>query len=316
VTHQIHDLRSFLELLEAHSHLVRITEPVDLNHEAANVMATLEKIGGPVPLFTNLTNTPGRIPLTGNVLSHQDRIALALGCERDKVLDVIGHAMANPIPPKRVQRAAFQEHIITGKDIDLAMLPIPTHAELDGGAFISGGVTVSKDPVSGRGNLSYQRSQIKGPAHMGFMVNEWRHVKQFLDVQEAKNEPLEVAIAIGLDPAIMIGERFGLWPADQDMLKVSTLSDYFCQLTHLPRLNGPGVLPDCLARGVQRGLFGYALGDGEQRAFDATLGAVGGIFPRCFSTEWRFGHRPIDTLPLPIELANFIIGRKRCSPHL
>jgi hypothetical protein len=28
------------------------------------------------------------------------------------------------------------------------------------------------------------------------------------------------------------------------------------------------VLPECLAKGVQRGLFGYALGDGEQKKFD------------------------------------------------
>lgn len=71
-----------------------------------------------------------------------------------------------------------------------------------------------------------------------------------------------------LDPAIMIGERFGLWPADQEMLKVSALAEYFTQLTHLPRLNGAGVLPDCIAKGVHRGLFGYALGDGENKDFD------------------------------------------------
>jgi hypothetical protein len=28
------------------------------------------------------------------------------------------------------------------------------------------------------------------------------------------------------------------------------------------------VLPECLAKGVQRGLFGYALGDGEKKKFD------------------------------------------------
>jgi hypothetical protein len=49
---------------------------------------------------------------------------------------------------------------------------------------------------------------------------------------------------------------------------VRTLAEYFTQLTHLPRLNGAHVLPDCLAKGVQRGLFAYALGDGEQKAFD------------------------------------------------
>jgi hypothetical protein len=74
-----------------------------------------------------------------------------------------------------------------------------------------------------------------------------------------------------LDPGILIGERFGLWPDDQEVLNVRTLADYFTQLTHLPRLHGTQVLPDCLAKGVQRGLFAYALGDGEQQAFDTIL---------------------------------------------
>ena len=74
-----------------------------------------------------------------------------------------------------------------------------------------------------------------------------------------------------LDPKILIGERFGLWPEDQEMVNVRTLADYFTQLTHLPMLLSSGVLPDCLARGVQRGLFAYALGDGEKKKFDTIL---------------------------------------------
>ena len=49
------------------------------------------------------------------------------------------------------------------------------------------------------------------------------------------------------------------------------MADYFTQLTHLPMLTGPVVLSDCIAKGVERGLFGYALGDGEARKFD-TIG--------------------------------------------
>jgi hypothetical protein len=71
-----------------------------------------------------------------------------------------------------------------------------------------------------------------------------------------------------LDPAIMIGPRFGLWPDDQELINVKTLADYFAQLTHLPRLLNADVLPETLAKGVQRGLFGYALGDGDKRQFD------------------------------------------------
>src|SRR5207248_6456445 len=66
----------------------------------------------------------------------------------------------------------------------------------------------------------------------------------------------------------LIGERFGLWPADQETVNVRTLDDYFTQLTHLPMLLGTAVLPECLAKGVQRGLFAYALGDAEKKQFD------------------------------------------------
>jgi len=78
----------------------------------------------------------------------------------------------------------------------------------------------------------------------------------------------EQQVLKGLDPAILIGPRFALWPTDQEVINAKTLADYFTQLTHLPRMLGPDVLPACLAQGVHRGLFGYALGDGEKKAFD------------------------------------------------
>lgn len=74
-----------------------------------------------------------------------------------------------------------------------------------------------------------------------------------------------------LDPGILIGERFGLWLDDQEMINVKTLADYFTQLTHLPRLNSADVLPECLSKGVHRGLFAYALGVGETKEFDTIL---------------------------------------------
>jgi hypothetical protein len=84
-----------------------------------------------------------------------------------------------------------------------------------------------------------------------------------------------------LDPQILIGPRFGLWPDDQDILKVSTLAEYFTQLTHLPRLLNDKVLPDCLAKGVGRGLFAYALGDGQSNQFDTIRLNEKNLHPDC-----------------------------------
>jgi hypothetical protein len=74
-----------------------------------------------------------------------------------------------------------------------------------------------------------------------------------------------------LDPAILIGDRFGLWPADKEIVSVKALTEYFTQLTHLPRLLNNSVVPECIAKGVQRGLFAYALGDADSKQFDTIL---------------------------------------------
>lgn len=52
------------------------------------------------------------------------------------------------------------------------------------------------------------------------------------------------------------------------MLKVQELWGYFTRFTYLPILAGQYVLAEAIARGVDRGLFGYALGDGEALEFD------------------------------------------------
>jgi hypothetical protein len=56
---------------------------------------------------------------------------------------------------------------------------------------------------------------------------------------------------------------------------------------------GAGVLPDCFAKGVQRGLFGYALGDGEKREFDTILFNDKSVtVDRCEITESAWLLRP------------------------
>ncbi len=72
-----------------------------------------------------------------------------------------------------------------------------------------------------------------------------------------------------LDPRLVSegkGDQWRLWPAEAESLNVATLWDYFCRFLYLPMLTGPEALQQTLAWGVQRGLFAYALGDGQ--AFD------------------------------------------------
>ena len=51
---QIHDLRSYLQVLESAGQLVRIVRPVSLDHELADVAAALERASGPARVFENV----------------------------------------------------------------------------------------------------------------------------------------------------------------------------------------------------------------------------------------------------------------------
>jgi len=201
----IHDLRSFLQVLEQHGELARITKAVSPVHELADVAAALERKQAAAPLFECVEGFA--FPVFSSAVATQKRAALALDCAPNEVFKVMGDALEpmNGIKPRVVDDAAWKRNVIMGEAIDTGTLPIPKHALHDGGPFITGGVTVSRDPSNAaRGNLSYNRFQVLGKHTFGMNINEGRDVGQFMKQAEAKGEPLPVAIAIGLDPAIMI----------------------------------------------------------------------------------------------------------------
>ena len=95
----IFDLRSYLDVLQAHGQLMRITKPVSITHEVADVGATCERQGGPAPLFEHIYD--GRRgeaqprPYAGwqlfsSAVANQERVPLAQGHEMDPANDSKG----------------------------------------------------------------------------------------------------------------------------------------------------------------------------------------------------------------------------------
>lgn len=212
---RIFDLRSYLSVLDDARHLTTMRQPVNLKHELANVAATLARQGPGPALFAHPAGVGDVFnwAVFANAVVNPASAALALECAPGEVPERMGAVLElnNAIPPQiSAEIPSWKANVLTGEAIDLYQLPIPTHGAHDGGPFITGGVTVCTDPVSGRGNLSYNRMQILDKRTFGFNVNEWRHVMQFYKYHQDRDEPLLVAIAIGLDPAIMIaaGARY------------------------------------------------------------------------------------------------------------
>ncbi len=200
---KITDLRSFLKVLEENNEIFYIDKEVDWNHELASVVATLEKNDGPVPFFKNVKDKD--FAVCGGILASMNRIALALGCEKDEITDFLGKCLENPIKPVEVKEAPCHDVVITGDQIDLSLVPIPVHAPKDGGPFITSGVIVGKELNGTVQNLSFQRMQVKGKDKLSIMINEWRDLKDFYNEAEKEGKPLPISIVIGADPVIYIG---------------------------------------------------------------------------------------------------------------
>jgi len=115
---KIHDLRSYIEVLEAAGQVVRIRRLVDLHHELAAVAATLERQNGPAPLFEAVSGFEW--PVFASSIANAERAALALACAKSETIEVMRRAIdpANGIPPVRIEDAAWKANVLTGDAAD------------------------------------------------------------------------------------------------------------------------------------------------------------------------------------------------------
>lgn len=115
-----------------------------------------------------------------------------------------GRFLDHPIPPRIVNTGGCQELVIQGDDADCGMLPIPKHFSEDGGAYVTSGIFVCKDPDTRVRNLTYARMLKIGPRrfsiNLGSRGDLWEH--QMRAASCGKN--LEAAVIIGGPPAVYL----------------------------------------------------------------------------------------------------------------
>jgi 2,5-furandicarboxylate decarboxylase 1 len=203
-SNSIDDLRSFIEVLRHAQAIDEFTSEIDPIHELGAVLRACEQ-DGKAALFHNVKGA--HMPVLGSALGSHERIALAVGCERGQIGDVLEAATEAPIPFREIDSPAPCQEVVSD-NVDLATLPIPVHAPKDGGAFLNAGVVIGRDPASGRHNLSYVRMQVKGANRVGINLNTWRHLRDFFETAEARGHNLPFCVAIGVDPALMIAAGF------------------------------------------------------------------------------------------------------------
>ncbi|MBK6401175.1 MAG: 4-hydroxy-3-polyprenylbenzoate decarboxylase [Rhodocyclaceae bacterium] len=228
------DLRDFIAQLEQLGELKRVGVEVDPRLEMTEVCDRVLRAGGPAILFEKPKGHS--IPVLGNLFGTARRVALGMGQESVVALRQVGELLAylkEPEPPKglrdaweklpvlkqvlnmapkELSSAPCQEIVREGKDVDLSRLPIQTCWPGDVAPLITWGLTVTRGPQGladsrARQNLGIYRQQViasnkvimRWLAHRGGALDFRDHC------EKNPGQPFPVAVAIGADPATLLG---------------------------------------------------------------------------------------------------------------
>lgn len=214
------DLQSYLKALEMKGDLKRVKIEVDPELEITEIAQRVVNEDGPAILFENVKGA--KYPLAINIMGSMRRIETALGRHPAELGTELIETIEKLNPPsvknlwksrsrlmklmaarkKRVGSGISQEEI--DQPADLTKLPIIKCWPDDGGRFITFPLVLTYDPLNGRSNLGTYRMQMFDQASTGM---HWQIQKGggFHYFQAEKmGKPLEVAVAIGGDPALML----------------------------------------------------------------------------------------------------------------
>lgn len=223
------DLRDFIALLEQQGELKRITVEVDPYLEMTEICDRTLKQGGPALLFENPKGFD--MPVLANLFGTTKRVAMGMGQNDISALKKVGALLAflkEPEPPKGgsdvlrklpllrqalnmgpkvVKKAPCQEVVLEGDQIDLTTLPIQTCWPEDVAPLVTWPLVITKGSEKERLNLGIYRQQLLGKNRL---IMRWlSHRGGALDYrdwqQKYPDEPFPVVVALGADPATMLG---------------------------------------------------------------------------------------------------------------
>jgi 2,5-furandicarboxylate decarboxylase 1 len=141
-----------------------------------------------------------------------------MGVSEAGLLEAYKQAADNPLPCNVVQKAPCQEVVQTDFDIR-TLLPVPTHSEHDSGPYITAGLVIAKNPKTGIQNVSINRIQVNSKDRMAVLILP-RHLHAFQQAAEEMNQPLPVAVVIGVDPLTLLASQ-AIAPIDCDELEIA-----------------------------------------------------------------------------------------------
>lgn len=233
------DLREFIRALEQHGELKRVSFEVDPHLEITEFADRSVKRGGPALLFEKPKGSAH--PLLINAFASENRMRIALEvASLQEIADRISEMLEMRMPqglinklkmlPKLADMANFFpkivgsgpcQEVVRRDGFSLREFPVLHCWPQDGGPFITLPMVFSRNPASGKRNCGMYRMQVYDGCTTGM---HWQTHKQGADhfrrMRERGETRMDVAVAIGADPATMYSAILPL-PPDLDEMMIA-----------------------------------------------------------------------------------------------
>ena len=190
--------------------IIEITEELSNEFEVAKV---LRKYPKDTVLIKNVKGFD--LPVISGICNTREKIAKSINCEVSEITQKIIDAMEKPIKVDKFTDFSQYDTL----DIDLDKIPILKHYKRDGGAYITSGVVFARDPVTGIQNASIHRMMVLDNKRLVIRIVPRNLYTYFQNAQKAGKD-LDIAIAIGMDPAILLASTTSI-PIDYNEMDVA-----------------------------------------------------------------------------------------------
>jgi UbiD family decarboxylase len=202
------DLRSFIAELETKypEEVARVTKPIAPRYEITALLTRLEKRKRFPLLFCE--NVHGsEAPVVINAQASRKLMAMALECKAEELAAKFSERQGKPVAPVEVNDAPVHEVVKTGDAVDLTQVPLLTHYDVNAAPYITAGIVVAADPDTGVRNTSYNRLMMARKRELRIFMAVGRHLWTLHNKMERRNEPLPVAIVVGVHPLFSLGAQ-------------------------------------------------------------------------------------------------------------
>jgi 4-hydroxy-3-polyprenylbenzoate decarboxylase len=233
------DLHDHLDALRERGLLIEVDRAIDKDSEM-HPLVRWQYVGGieeherKAFLFTNVVNAQGRkykFPVVvGAFAGNREIYGVGMQAPLEEVQSRWDHAIANPIPPRVVEKGACQDVVITGDALKgegngLDALPIPVSTPgFDGAPTLTATNVITKDPETGIQNHGTYRAGLKAPDRMVVRMatrvggaGGYRHYQKH---QKRGDKTMPIAIVLGAPPCVAFVAPMKL-PIDLDEVGVA-----------------------------------------------------------------------------------------------